>query len=90
MRQLQDDTHLSLEGAVRVYRRERSLWASRSFANNHQAHEHAFARMCARAQIREKDKSLTPLDSVALRHFVSLVVSLKNKGLSANSAKPLI
>ena len=49
MRQLQDDTHLSLEGAVRVYRRERSLWASRSFANNYQAHEHAFARMCARA-----------------------------------------
>ena len=49
MRQLPDDTHLILDGEVRVYPRERSLWASRSFADNHQAHEHAFARMCARA-----------------------------------------
>ena len=49
MRQLRDDTHLRLNGEVRMYPRERSLWVSRSFANNHQAHEHAFARMCARA-----------------------------------------
>ena len=49
------------------------------------------SRGCARVlKLGTKNKSLIPLDSVALRHFVSLVVSLKNKGLSTKSAKPLI
>ena len=49
MRQLCEDTHLILDGEVRVYRREPSLQASRSASNGHQTHQNTSARVCMRA-----------------------------------------
>ena len=48
MRQLRDDTHLILDGEVRVYRRELSLQALRSVSNSQQADQNTFARVRAR------------------------------------------
>jgi len=54
-------------------------------------HQNTLAHARARVlNFETKDKSAIPLNSVVLRHFVSLSVSLKNKGLSDITAKPLI
>lgn len=72
MRQLRDDTHVIVDGEVRVYRRERSLNAAGSGANGHYAHgpraAHTYMRIL---NFDFRNKSSIHLDNLELRHSVS-------------------
>jgi hypothetical protein len=92
MRQLRDDTHLILNGEVRVYRRERCIGAPpHNWHRGLIAHQNTLARAPARVLKSEaKNKSAIPLNSVVLRHFVSLSVSLQYARTKSKAANLLI